>query len=216
MERFRSVLMVGVFVGSIAGYMESSAAQAMLPSTPDLRSWADVPCDVVAERNRSACVTEHERLGIPAEQSIQSATQSGAQSMEMMRQAASVPESPEELEEARSSVDSMLGHILKDPLSAMQYRVSDPMPCAQVIPGAAALPALAPLCICYQVNAKNSYGGYTGAELSVAAVSRPAAGGFVALPFPKELFSVNTYVERTCDAANMRERDAALIHAAVK
>lgn len=215
MGRLRGKLLIVSLGIGIAGCMTNAQMPVAPPSQPDPFSWADVPCDIVAERNRPACFAEHERLGIPADQSVQSAAQTGSQSIAAMREAAQVPETPEEMEAARAAIDSMLGHNLKDPPSAMQYRVSDVLPCAQVQPASAAHPS-SPLCICYQVNAKNSYGGYTGAELSLATLLRSEAGGFVAVSIPKGLVSMNSHVVHTCHDANLQERDAALIHAAAR
>lgn len=215
MKGLLTKLMIVLLAINIEGCVTYSPVPTAPPTQPDLRSWADVPCDIVASRNRPACLVEHELLGIPANQSVQSAAQSGSQSTEAMRIAAHVPETPEEMQAARAAVDSMLGRTLKDPLSATQYRVSDALPCEQVLPGVAAQLSLR-LCICYQINAKNSFGGYTGSELALATLFRSDANSYVAIAIPKELTRKNGYVMNACYDANLQVRDAALIHAAAQ
>ncbi|MEO8802458.1 MAG: hypothetical protein ABI304_02315, partial [Rudaea sp.] len=84
---------------------------------------------------------------------------------------AAVPQSPllsltsQQKEAIHAAVDAHLAATLKDPASAIQYGVGDPTECRNVA-------ILDPnsrdsWCVCYLVNAKNSMGGYTGAQIGV-------------------------------------------------
>ncbi|MHB8742791.1 MAG: hypothetical protein ACYC9L_06650 [Sulfuricaulis sp.] len=70
---------------------------------------------------------------------------------------------------AMAKVDALLAGYLKDPGSATQYKTSGIIPCKQVTAFAADGDGDGDGdCMCYSVNAKNSFGGYTGAIVEVA------------------------------------------------
>ena len=122
-------------------------------------------------------------------------------------QPASVALKPEQSEAIRAALDSHLAASLKDPASAIQYSAGEPTECRNV--------ANTPVqmrdswCVCYFVNAKNSMGGYTGAQLGVVSLvsSEPP---YLMLDLPKEL------INNPSGCKNVVPRDAALIHALVK
>jgi hypothetical protein len=82
---------------------------------------------------------------------------------------ATLPKFAPSREEAAQALDAMLAQSLKDPLSAIQYRVSDIRACDDVVLSTITRPAERG-CLCFSVNAKNSYGGYTGGALAVARI----------------------------------------------
>ncbi len=57
-----------------------------------------------------------------------------------------------------AQIDSYFRETLKDPDSAKQYTISEPFDCRTGDASRAT-------CICAEINASNSYGGYTGAQL---------------------------------------------------
>jgi hypothetical protein len=124
--------------------------------------------------------------------------------------AATIPKFTPSREQAAQALDLMLAESLKDPMSAMQYRVSDVKECARMVLSTIERPQERG-CLCYSVNAKNSYGGYTGSELSVVRILQPGQGeSFIAQPVEKSLFLQSL-------AACMTEpRDAQAIKALVR
>lgn len=70
-------------------------------------------------------------------------------------------------EDIADAVDRMLATSLTDPLSAIDYRVSGAVSCKAVLPPDEY--AGHDQCVCYSINAKNSFGGYAGSQLYAAA-----------------------------------------------
>jgi len=104
---------------------------------------------------------------------------------------------------ARNSLDVYLAHSLKDPTSVMQYASSDVTECRNV----ANMPRTMRdnWCICYRLNAKNSWGAYGGVKYAAASlVGKPPIYHVVAVP--DELFFGSA-----SGCTNMTPRDAALI-----
>jgi hypothetical protein len=126
---------------------------------------------------------------------------------------ASVPPSPtvalkpEQYEAIRSALDAHLAATLKDPASSIQYSAGEPTECRNVANTPAQMRDS--WCVCYFVNAKNSMGGYTGAQLGVVSLmsSEPP---YLMLDIPKDL------IVHPAGCKNVVPRDAALIHALVK
>lgn len=118
-----------------------------------------------------------------------------------------VPTSPTVIEKARQAVDLLLADTLDDPMSAIQYRISLPIPCARL---STAQQEKALLCICYGVNTRNKNGGYEGTRLDYASLKSEKGGTFVA---SKSSALVNTYVySQHCDAADFQKRKSKRIH----
>lgn len=114
---------------------------------------------------------------------------------------------PEQVEEVRSALDSHLAATLKDPASAIQYSVGEPTECRNV---ASAVPSMRDdWCVCYMVNAKNSMGGYTGAQLSVASLITRGPP-YIFTDVPRELINQ----PRGCK--NISPRESKNIHELVK
>jgi hypothetical protein len=115
---------------------------------------------------------------------------------------------PEQTEAIRAALDAHLASSLKDPASSIQYSAGEPTECRNVATSTA-VQLRDSWCVCYYVNAKNSMGGYTGAQLGVVSLinSEPP---FFMLDMPKEL------INRPSGCKNVTPRDAALIHALVK
>jgi hypothetical protein len=113
----------------------------------------------------------------------------------------------EEQEAVRQALDKHLAQALKDPMSAIQYSASDAVPCRNV----ANVPSNMRdgLCVCYMVNAKNSMGGFTGAQLAVDSIMGGNGKPFLLLEIPKEL------IGSADGCANLKMRDSNLIHAQV-
>ncbi|WP_347261273.1 hypothetical protein [Rudaea sp.] len=114
---------------------------------------------------------------------------------------------PEQTEAIRAALDAHLAASLKDPASAIQYAAGEPTECRNVIN---APPQMRDSwCTCYFVNAKNSMGGYTGAQIGVVSLisTQPP---YLMLDVPKEL------IGSPAGCKNVVSRDAGLIHALVK
>lgn len=199
----------------IGGCVSAPAVAPSPPTQPDNRSWADVPCDAVADRNREACIAEHQRLGIPENLSTggaQAATRASIYD-EQAQLADKVPVSPDVIEHSRKAVDVLLGGILKDPMSAIQYRVTPLLPCTHVL-APEGLIQNAPFCLCYEVNSKNSYGGYEGSTMDVAALSDEGEGAYKALQLDRMKYQ-HTFRD-ACNRAGFEKRKAEMIHATVE
>ena len=125
----------------------------------------------------------------------------------------SVPQSPtaslrpEQTEAIRAALDAHLAASLKDPASAIQYSAGDPTECRNVINAPAQMRDS--WCVCYFVNAKNSMGGYTGAQIGVVSLISTEPP-YLMLDVPKEL------IGNPAGCKNVTPRDAGLIHALVK
>ncbi|MHB8744828.1 MAG: hypothetical protein ACYC9L_17190 [Sulfuricaulis sp.] len=114
---------------------------------------------------------------------------------------------PEQSEAIRAALDAHLAGTLKDPASAIQYAAGDPTECRNVVN---APPQLRDSwCVCYWVNAKNSMGGYTGAQLGVVSLvtTQPP---YLMVDVPKNL------IVQPAACRNVVPRDSGLIHALVK
>lgn len=116
-------------------------------------------------------------------------------------------QTPATAEEAATAVDMMLANTLKDPLSSMQYSIGSPQPCSLL------LGAMSGHCICYEVNAKNSYGGMTGRKIGVASLTSSIAP-IAAQSIPDSLIGPGVHV--ACARAGLAPRDAQRIHGAVR
>lgn len=113
-------------------------------------------------------------------------------------------------DEAMQALDRMLAETLKDPMSAQQYRVSDLEQCGRIV-----LSTIVDTkergCLCYSVNAKNSYGGYAGPEFAVARILQTGRGNsFIAVPVGKSLFL------SAASSCGTSPRDADAIRAAIR
>lgn len=120
---------------------------------------------------------------------------------------ASLAITPTQIDAIRAALDAHLAASLKDPASAIQYAVGEPTECRNI----ANLPPNMrdSWCVCYSVNAKNSMGGYTGAQIGVAQLVIPEPP-YLMLDIPREL------IVHPAGCRNVAPRDAALIHALVK
>jgi hypothetical protein len=110
---------------------------------------------------------------------------------------------PEAHEEARIGLDGHLSRTLKDPASSQSYAASDIVPCNSV--------SMPPpnyrrsSCLCYEVNAKNSMGGYVGTQRHVVMLLTDKAP-FIVSDMPDSLQTRGIY-----ECAGMRPRSADLI-----
>jgi hypothetical protein len=182
-----------------------SPTYASAPPPPS--SWDNVPCDIAQASARGDCEAEHARIGIGPTETRESATQAAVAAY-----VDSLPDGEQAIEAARRAVDRMLAATLKDPMSAMQYRISAAFSCREVLPVESAVKT-PDGCICYQVNARNSFGGYTGAELALAQLLT-AGDSYVAVSVPRD--SMRLQAVAYCAKANMSSRDATFIHRAVQ
>lgn len=107
-------------------------------------------------------------------------------------------------EAIREALDAHLAAVLKDPVSAIQYGVSDVTLCDSVVAFSSRV-----LCVCYRVNAKNSMGGYTGIQFGVVALVGKQA------PFLVEDVE-GALLTRPDSCKNIVPRDSARIHALVR
>jgi hypothetical protein len=103
----------------------------------------------------------------------------------------------------------MLAGWLKDPVSAMQYRLGSLVDCSAVIDGSVLSPKQVG-CVCYSVNSKNSYGGYVGSTIAVVAVEPLGETGWIARPVAPQLMKAG------CSTQPLAPRDANLIKANVR
>lgn len=111
-----------------------------------------------------------------------------------------------DLTDPRVLVDIYLASALPDATGVRGYRVSDPLPCAQVDDWSS---RFSDTCVCIRYNAKNRFGGYDG-DSNVALPIKQLEGG---LWSPGGLHSPIRDIEgdRACAAANFSDRDPALI-----
>jgi hypothetical protein len=105
-------------------------------------------------------------------------------------------------DERTKLLDAALAESLKDPASAQQYSVGAFRSCDGLT--ANPMGAYADGCMCYAVNAKNSYGGYTGVHYGVATFLHDHATirdqGELAFDF-----------KDACNASGMTKRDPKLL-----
>lgn len=200
--------------------------------------WGSVPCEIVIDRYRDLCRSEHARLGVaeneilsPRDTAQPSGTPPTANSdpAPPQRSESTSPAppatiampaepprvgprdiTPEAIEAARVAIDKLLARDLKDPLSARQYSVSTIVQCARLVP-AKVVSAKAPYCVCYEVNAKNAFGGYGGASMGIASLIE-IGNSFMALGYDKVLWSEGAM--QVCLSADFQRRDETLIHSA--
>lgn len=113
----------------------------------------------------------------------------------------SVPNDP-----VKEAVDNMLARTLVDPKSAIDYAVSDVLPCASVSDAWDEYPDHQ--CVCYSVNAKNRMGGYTGGQLGYSSLMQKPGDVW----FARDGNSVSDHDGiDACEAANLQSRPARLI-----
>jgi hypothetical protein len=183
---------------------------------PPLSYWDTVACDAVVSRFQDDCATEHRNIGLdPGETSgtrghLEAAATEAAVARIIPTPSLRVMPTTEQTAAAKPAIDRALASSLKDPLSAMQYSVSDAVRCDDLLQIQSTGPQ--PFCACYMVNSKNSYGGYTGAQPGVVQLIF-SDDAVIAMPTPSELISPLSFGR--CFDANMAERDAGLIKAAV-
>lgn len=111
---------------------------------------------------------------------------------------------PPGLHEAqKEAVDTALASKLRDPLSAIDYQVSDPAPCSRIEPRMKDGD-----CICYNVNSKNAMGGYVGSALKTASLIKVKDGLYYAMltELPLTLEGL-----RACHDSNLAARPASKI-----
>jgi hypothetical protein len=159
---------------------------------------ADFPTKV------AACKREHRT---PDEIAKDNAAENARLAKESEEERVKLAEVAHQNEAIKAALDAHLAVSLKDPASAIQYAAGTPTKCRDV----ASVPVQISdsWCVCYFVNAKNSMGGYTGAQLGVVSLidSKPP---YLMLDMPKEL------IVNPSGCRNVVPRDAALIHALVK
>lgn len=207
----------------LAGCAISTCLAKNVPPAPDPTYWQSFPCDIVEKRFEQACLTEHERAGIPPYETKNSAALRAQDEARTRAQRgdASSEESAKNTHKdqeqqspnaddvaARAALDKHLAASLKDPSSAMQYSASDIVPCAWI---ASVPPSMnTSRCVCYQVNAKNSYGAYAGKKLSAVVLLNDSA------PYVVTDLHTNLIAYPACANANLSKRDSSLIHALVE
>jgi hypothetical protein len=114
---------------------------------------------------------------------------------------------PEQIDAIRAALDAHLAASLKDPASAIQYAAGEPTECRNVIN---APPQMRDSwCVCYFVNAKNSMGGYTGAQIGVVSLVSTEPP-YLMLDVPREL------IGNPSGCKNVVPRDSGFIHSLVK
>jgi hypothetical protein len=182
-------------------------APAYAAALTSASSWDNVPCDIAQASVRPDCEAEHARIGIGPNE-----TRSAATAAAIAAYADDLPQGDQAVEAAHQAVDKMLASSLKDPMSAMQYRVSGVFSCREVLPIEIAVKTPNG-CICYQVNARNSFGGYTGSELSLAQLIA-VGDSYVAVTAPRDLIQLEALTY--CAKTDFLRRDAELIHRAVQ
>jgi hypothetical protein len=111
-----------------------------------------------------------------------------------------------DLTDPRVLVDIYLASSLPDAKGVRDYEVSDPLPCAQVDEWSS---RFSETCICIDYNAKNRFGGYDGSKRFALPIKKLEDS----LWTPAGLASPIRDIEgdRACSAANLSDRDPALI-----
>ena len=159
---------------------------------------ADFPTQV------AACKREHRT---PEEIAKDSAAEDARRAKENEEMKMELAEAARRNQAIRAALDAHLAASLKDPASAIQYAVGTPTKCRNVMTGP--VQTLDSWCVCYFVNAKNSMGGYTGAQLGVVSLI-DSKQPYLMLDIPKEL------IVNPSGCGDVLPRNAALIHALVK
>jgi hypothetical protein len=171
------------------------------PSTnapPDPIVWRSARCSEAPAQWQASCHAVHQRMGI-ADDTASPLLFPG-------------PAGEARNAAAAEAVDRLLARTLRDPLSAIQYQVSDIVSCYAVMADGIAA-ATREGCVCYEINARNSYGGYTGVEPGVAILIGDGAV-YVADTAPRS--SLLPMAPGSCVDAHLRPRDASKIHDAVR
>ena len=171
------------------------------PSTnapPDPIVWRTMRCTEAPAQWQASCHSVHQRMGI-ADDTASPLLFPG-------------PTGEARNAAAADAVDRLLATTLKDPLSAIQYQVSDVVSCYAVIADGIAV-ATREGCVCYEVNARNGYGGYTGVDVGVAILIGDGAV-YVADAAPRS--SLLSMAPASCVNAHLLPRDAGRIHDAVR
>ncbi len=231
-------------VGLFAQCAVAGTVWAVGPGETPRAYWGSVPCEIVIDRYRDLCRSEHARLGVgeneilsPSEANQRTASAPApapappASAASASNSAAAASESappssiakpvepprvgprdinPETTEAAHVAIDKLLATELKDPMSARQYGVSPIVQCARIVP-AKLVHQSSPYCVCYQVNAKNAMGGYTGVDMGIASLFE-IGQSYMAMSYDSALWS--QWAVQVCMSAGFQSRDAALIHAA--
>jgi hypothetical protein len=226
----RAYVLFSCLLAVFAAARPVSAAQ---PGETPRAYWGSVPCEIVIDRYRDVCRSEHKRLGVgendilaPDDANRRGNTTPEPVNPEPAKTETAPPASiakpaeptrvgprdltPETTEAAHAAIDRLLARDLKDPLSARQYSVTPIIQCARMVPEKLADLKM-PYCICYQVNAKNALGGYTGVDMGIASMVE-VGSGYMALGYDSALWS--KWAVQVCTSAGFQSRDAGLIHAA--
>lgn len=230
-ERARLIFVTLLLLGGCASPQRQPQAQ---PEAPNLirESWRHTSCSQAAAYAKQDCIAAHESMDLPPQlprpalppdasdvekNCADHAIRQGVLGEDFLDRVAACKRehrTPEEIAEQtrkdeaiRAALDDHLATVLKDPASAIQYAVGDPVSCNLV----ANLPTEIEdsLCICYRVNAKNSMGGYTGAELGVVSLVSQNPP-YPMIDVPKDLIN---YPD---GCGKVVPRDAAQIHALVR
>lgn len=192
---------VVMFVAALT--CSSGAAVSQTVKYP-VEHWRHINCSTVDESVRVVCRKAHRAMGLYDE--AEGEPQQGAPEEPNVSPSTAAPDD----EKGRKAVDQMLAASLKDPTSPIQYSVTRVLPCTSVLP-----PDLRQKptdCICYAVNAKNSWGAYGGVKLGAAELL-PVGETFIAMNVPTEIM---TAANSASCAANLVPRDASFIKDAVK
>lgn len=150
--------------------------------------WISTNCELVEKPVLEVCLKYHVKAGLsPSETRL--------------------PKAPT-YDESYAVVDRTLAEHLKDPLSAMQYRIAEPRRCEGLIPPQF-IQHKQRGCVCYSVNSKNSFGAYPGQTPGVVEIVATDGDAFIGLAIDGGLSNLPW-----CPA--LQPRDAELIKAAVR
>lgn len=185
---------------AVAACALSGCATTIAPvdAPPDPIVWRTTRCTDAPQHWQASCHSVHQRMGI-ADDTASPLLFPG-------------PTGEARNASAADAIDRLLATTLKDPLSAIQYQVSDVVSCYAVVADGIAV-ASREGCVCYEVNARNSYGGYTGVDIGVAILIGDGTV-YVADAAPRS--SLLAMAPQTCVSAHLRPRDAGQIHRAVQ
>lgn len=191
---------VMALAAAVAACALSGCATTTAPvgAPPDPIVWRTTRCTDAPPQWQASCHTVHQRMGI-ADDTASPLLFPG-------------PAGEARNAAAADAVDRLLATTLKDPLSAIQYQVSNVVSCYAVVADAVAV-ATREGCVCYEVNARNSYGGYTGVDIGVAIL---IGNGTVYVADAAPRSSLLATAPQSCVSAHLRPRDAGQIHRAVQ
>jgi hypothetical protein len=160
--------------------------------------WRSMNCYEAQESHQAACRTAHAAAGI-----VDPEPPPPPPPVEMAKPVVHDDEA------AKAVMDVFLATSLKDPTSPIQYQTTNVLPCTSVLP-----PQLRDKpadCMCYSVNAKNSWGAYGGSKLAVVELLG-ASGHYLPISVPDDILT--SYNISAC-ISNLTPRDADLIKKAV-